>query len=470
MLKVTSLLIAAAAALGMSSALAGYAYPSPPPGYSRVGDAWTYRAANASEWLGSTVRTNATLNVGGRTVTIPAAMRMASNAPRFAAAAMASPVGLALTTAAVFAPILADLWQQHKTRWNDSTQTWEKVDEVPSEWEQTGVVFSYAGSPPYQGYATLQEWADSGCKSWGGPSAYAVIQMLGGPEDGYPFNRYCKRPKPGSPTEEQITPLTPPQVLPYIEPLIDPEDVPKIVPAVPVEYPIINPSDDPVPQPQPMRIPLGDPVRKPNPAYDPVTNPSAPPHIWERPYVVINPSPRPDTPWRVDTQPETIVAPDPSKLPDNPPDPLTDGDPFTNPSTNPGPLPDVSTPTNPATPTPTEIITCGLPSTPPCKIDETGTPEADPQKTQADSDNIFAEIKNCVLNPSQCLPALPSLNWGFSLPSGCTAIPFDTLVGTVIQIDMCQYQPMIHELMSMVWAAAGLFFATGMVFRSAVGS
>lgn len=467
MLKVKSLLIAAAAALGMSSALAGYAYPKPPSGYSRVGDAWTYRAANASEWLGSTVRTNATLNVAGRAVTVPAAMRMAANAPRFAAAAMASPVGLALTTAAVFAPILSDLWQQHKVRWNDSSNQWEKVDELPSEWEQTGVTFSYAGSPPYGGYATLQEWADVGCKSWGGPSAYAVLEMLGGAEDGFPFNRYCRRPKPGSPLEEQITPLSPPQVLPYIEPLVDPEDVPKIVPAVPVEYPIINPSDDPVPQPRPMRVPLGDPVQVPNPAYDPVTNPSAPPYIWERPYIVINPSPSPDSPWRVDVQPEKIQSPDKEKLPDSPENPLTDGDPLTNPAPDPGPLPPVTTPET-STP-PQEIITCGLPTSPPCKIDEAGTPQADPAKTQEEIDSVFGEIKTCLQDIKTCLPALPQLSWSFSLPSGCSPLSFDTQVGPVIQIDMCQHQSTIHDLMSMLWAAAGLFGAVSLVARFSAG-
>lgn len=463
MLKVSKLLLAAAAALGMSSALAGYAYPSPPPGYSRVGDAWTYRAANASEWLGSTVRTNAALNVGGRAVTIPAAMRMAANAPRFAAAAMASPVGLALTTAAVFAPILSDLWQQHKVRWNDSSKQWEKVDDVPSEWEQTGVTFSYAGSPPYGGYATLQEWADAGCKSWGGPSAYAVIEMLGGAEDGFPFNRYCRRPKPGAPLEEQITPLSPPQVLPYIEPLVDPEDVPKIVPAVPVEYPIINPSDDPVPQPRPMRIPLGDPVRKPNPAYDPVTNPSAPPYIWERPYVVINPSPRPDTPWRVDTQPETIVAPDPSKLPDSPLDPVTDGDPNTNPAPNPAPLPDVSTPATP-TPTPTEIITCGLPSTPPCRIDEAGTPNEAPASIKESANEYKSkmdELRDTVKGDTD-KGMFESWRNLFLVPpiAACEAVVLPRDMGS---IDPCPVVDGVRSVMAYIWALTALWLCLGMV-------
>lgn len=326
-------LLAAALVGGLQVAHAGYAQAVPPPGFSRVGDAWTYRAANASEWLGSTVRTNATLNVAGRAVTVPAAMRMAANAPRFAAAAMASPVGLALTTAAVFAPILSDLWQQHKVRWNDSSKQWEKVDELPSEWEQTGVTFGYAGSPPYGGYATLQEWADVGCKSWGGPSAYAVLQMLGGAEDGFPFNRYCRRPKPGSPLEEQITPLSPPQVLPYIEPLVDPEDVPKIVPAVPVEYPIINPSDDPTPQPRPFRVPLGDPVPNPRTAPEPAPHPFP----WRQPVIDITGSPTQNEPWRVNTTPKDILLPDPNGMtePGTPPTPQPNPDPNADPNAPP---------------------------------------------------------------------------------------------------------------------------------------
>lgn len=465
MLKVTKLLFAAAAALGMSSALAGYAYPSPPAGYSRVGDAWTYRAANASEWLGSTVRTNATLNVGGRAVTIPAALRMAANAPRFAAASIFTPAGYALAAASVLGPIAYDLWNQHKVRWNEDAEQWERETKTT-----TFYWWVYSQDPAYRRLTPEAACAARGfgyqeeAGGWG--PIRRCTQVVNGEtvSAGY---------APNYATGDEVTSMKPIDLDEFITrtyPYIDPEDVPDLVPgkAIPVEYPDINPSPDPVPQPRPMRIPLGDPVRKPNPAYDPVTNPSAPPYIWERPYVVINPSPRPDTPWRVDTQPETIVAPDPSKLPDNPGDPLTDGDPDTNPAPNPGPLPDISSPPDPSqSPQPQEIITCGLPSTPPCRIDEEGTPGTEVAKFD-DAESEIERFKGGLLESIQSKldEITHEWTWTFALPTGCSALQFDTQVGPVVQIDMCEWQPMIHDIMSMIWAAAGVFGAMMIFLRS----
>lgn len=133
------------------------------------------------------------------------------------------------------------------------------------------------------------------------------------------------------------------------------------------------------------------------------------------------------------------------------------------------PAPPVTGSTGTSTPPTQEIITCGLPDTPPCKIDETGTPQADPAKTQEEIDSIYGQIKTCLQDIKTCLPALPDLSWSFALPSGCSPLTFDTLVGTVIEIDMCQHQPTIHDLMSMLWAAAGLFGAVSLVARFSAG-
>jgi hypothetical protein len=149
-----------------------------------------------------------------------------------------------------------------------------------------------------------------------------------------------------------------------------------------------------------------------------------------------------------------------------------DGSPITETSTStetttttPSPPPDGQTP-----PPAQEIITCGLPDTPPCKIDETGTPQADPVKTQAEVDSLFGDVKTCLQDIRACLPTLPDLSWSFALPTGCAPLYFDTLVGVVIPIDMCEHQPMIHDLMTMVWAAAGLFGAIAMVGRFSGGA
>jgi hypothetical protein len=116
-----------------------------------------------------------------------------------------------------------------------------------------------------------------------------------------------------------------------------------------------------------------------------------------------------------------------------------------------------------------EIKTCGLPGTPPCKIDESGTPAPPTQNPQGDAAGAISSWKTCLLAPTTCFPALPSLNWGFTFPSSCAPIPTPAFAPFLTQVDVCQFQPIIHDLLSMVWAACGLFAAVGMVGRDARG-
>lgn len=116
-----------------------------------------------------------------------------------------------------------------------------------------------------------------------------------------------------------------------------------------------------------------------------------------------------------------------------------------------------------------DLITCGLPWTPPCKIDETGTPQAPPDTSAQDADGVISGLRDCLIAPGACLPELPELSWAFDLPSGCQPLALPAFSEWLEPIDVCQFQPMIHDLMSMVWAAAGLFAAAGMVFREATG-
>lgn len=120
-----------------------------------------------------------------------------------------------------------------------------------------------------------------------------------------------------------------------------------------------------------------------------------------------------------------------------------------------------------------EIITCGLPWTPPCKINEEGTPTADPDTSQEDAQGIIADLAACLADPVSCLPTLPDLSWSFSLPSSCSPISmpgFAEDVPSLASIDICQFQSTIHDLASLLWAAAGLFGAVRLVGREAFGS
>lgn len=127
--------------------------------------------------------------------------------------------------------------------------------------------------------------------------------------------------------------------------------------------------------------------------------------------------------------------------------------------------------TNPATPqTNQEIETCGLPGKPACKLDETGTPTAPEVNPVLDAQNAIKSLSDCVANITSCAPEFPDLNWTFSFPSGCSAISMDAFAPFMTSIDVCRFQPVIHDIMSMIWAAAGLFGAVRLLFRDATGS
>lgn len=110
-------------------------------------------------------------------------------------------------------------------------------------------------------------------------------------------------------------------------------------------------------------------------------------------------------------------------------------------------------------------ITCGLPNTPPCKIDETGTASPPGDDSAQRSEGFIQGIRDCVLTPSSCLPALPDMNWAFSLPSSCQPIPLPGFAPYMTDLDICPFQPTIHDIMSIIWAAGGLFAAVGMMFK-----
>lgn len=118
---------------------------------------------------------------------------------------------------------------------------------------------------------------------------------------------------------------------------------------------------------------------------------------------------------------------------------------------------------------------CGYPGGPKCdvKIDETATPTgADALKGSREA------IEKAATDAATSMQAAASAegkdtSWGltFDLPSSCEPfVMWDTAEFGAMEIDMCQWQPIIHDLLSMVWAAATVFAVAGMVFRTVNGS
>ena len=115
---------------------------------------------------------------------------------------------------------------------------------------------------------------------------------------------------------------------------------------------------------------------------------------------------------------------------------------------------------------------CGASPLPPCnvKVDETGVPaegtapgrftqgNTDVDKVKTDADGFFSDQRDITL---------PSWTWTFAFPSACTALVLPAF--NDFEIDVCQFQPMIHDLMSVLWVIAGIWGLIAL-FQRATGS
>ena len=341
-------LIAALLALLGASAHAGYAQAVPPAGFSELDRAassgrWGYAKAANEAWTSATVRTTASLNVGGRTVTMPAAMRFASNAPRYAAGILfAHPLlrtGLAaaawLGVAKIFWDEVDKVWKLEDKQIIDyfyyGTHAWGDDPRLHNHTTPGAVCSAFFAL--YQGYESVQivESGPERCVArtlawYGWLNQQADIYRVPRPcptgsEQIEPGK--CKMLGNGRPlTKEEFEKELAPEVWRPESPGKVPENFPDVVPPgtpLPVDPPVINPAPGPLPQtpaaPRPWFVPLGDPV--PNPNYNPSapTSPENQPYI--RPGVNIRPSPTLAEPWRVDLQPVDRPQLNPEPVPDD---------------------------------------------------------------------------------------------------------------------------------------------------------
>lgn len=322
------------------AASAGYAQPSPPSGWGGSAGSWTYRAANASEWLNGTVRTNAALSVGGRTVTIPAAIRVAANAGTFASRWMfANPF---LLTAAGAAWLASQYISWDGSRWVYSDPSSSSVVYPQS----TGYQQVFNGKTYYTAmtyWRARLDYSDSQSsnsnyvitsvvENSGGWSVYYTFQVSTGatfnssdwtnvvqssscPAGWYVTDQGCVQQNPAQP---QQVPQTEDEFVTRVAPQIQPEDIPEWLPytvPLPVDNPVINPSADPQPQSRPLRIPLGEPQPVPN----------TDPQQYRQPVIRVSPAPSPSSPWQLDLTPEDVVSTSPVGIREPSADPLPEG-------------------------------------------------------------------------------------------------------------------------------------------------
>ena len=322
----------AAAALFALSAHAGYAQLASPSGYATTSGGHTYAAAANDRIYGRVVHQAGALtaNVGGQAVKMPAAYRLAANAPRIAAAVAFAHPGI--RTAVGVAAWLASAYFV----WDAATGTWRKVEEKQGgqtlRWFYSGTgqtEYSSASDAcraaynlrivnkqayPFAGAQILSNGKQANCmrayssypdwppESFDNVSATVVTNPLQCPSGTTETPAGCLTPALTQPEfVEQIAqkpmPSTVPQELPYPTPL-------------PVEQPFINPAPGENPSNRPQRVPTGQPVPIPN----------TDPQQWRQPYVDIVPAPTPESPWRVDVKPGETTSTNPNPVENPQPD------------------------------------------------------------------------------------------------------------------------------------------------------
>lgn len=113
---------------------------------------------------------------------------------------------------------------------------------------------------------------------------------------------------------------------------------------------------------------------------------------------------------------------------------------------------------------------CGLPTTPPCAIDEGKTQKTetltDATKALQDAAKAREDGLTTVTSPTG---KNTSWAWNLALPATCVPLNVDMRVGSIgrlVTINPCNWMSVIHDLVSMLWAGGTLFAVFGMVGRT----
>jgi len=295
---------------------AGYAQLTPPAGATLSGSTVMYRAAANDVIAGGIARTaaGASLNVGGRAVVMPVAMRYASNAALFAARG-----AWPLLALGVLAPIAMD-WVRG--------QGFDFIDGQPVSADPSictvAPCYEWQVNTPSQGGALYKASTPEGVcssipdgKSPDGSLYLRAFRYLS------PYCRFDQyRVDTGAflatgsvtPNKVSIAPK-PAQYVSAVQSDFEtkmaaaplPDALPKALPVpLPVQQPIVNPDAAPSPLPQPLWVPQGDP--QPVPMSDP--------QQYKQPGTRITPSPSPSSPWQVDVVPDDKISNSPTPIRD----------------------------------------------------------------------------------------------------------------------------------------------------------
>lgn len=309
----------AASLLSLSGlACAGYAQATPPKGWvpppagsGAPGGFVGTNAANTATFVQNTVRTNASLNVGGRIVTIPAQFRFAQNASRYAAAAiMRHPYIRTAAAVATWLGVAGLIYDEVSGLWSLPDDGLISSDGYIYRFAQDQWHAQYGYKNSYQDLCQI--WADSvnhiitSCSSSGVSSVAPSGYPPGGisfsktrsdcPEGWYITSAGCVQSPPSKTVteDEAIEELT-------RHPM--PEEIPKLVPEpLPVELPSFPP----------FFVPSSEP--RVNPNYNPELPASPDNAPYYQPGVEVKPAPTASTPWQVSITPQNQPVVDPTQV------------------------------------------------------------------------------------------------------------------------------------------------------------
>jgi len=416
------LLIAACAILTFSgTTFAGFAQVAAPLSFTNASGVLQYQASanDVSFSNGAGVRgASGVINVGGRSVTMPAAYRFAANAPRIAARFAFGNPALLIGSAALLA-------YQYYQNQNFDIDNGQWVKDIPGISCTNGLCKQYRiGTPNWHNTidAAANDYLPKACGTLtnchgvyigfdGVRAQFRKIRTSTGASLGDEYITPATQTVPES-TVQKTQPVTQTEFEESMAGVPLPSGVPQVLPIpLPVELPILNPSADPVPQPQPMRVPQGLPQPVPN----------TDPQQWKSPAVDIVPSPTPDQPWRVDLQPKDITTTSPAPLPE----------------AAPVPTPTASSPGDPEAPTTPDLCE-KYPDIVAC------------QKLDTVDDSTLENIdKNVTVNPES--------GWGGG--GSCPASKHLTVNGRDIPIPLdliCDYMSGLRPIIiAMAWLSAG---------------
>lgn len=320
-------LIAALVLSFVGTAHAGYAQAVPPPGWSPGSYA---PSANDSSYGRVIYSPNGpTTNVGGQAVRMPAAYRLAANAPRIAAGVIfAHPYVRACVAIASWLGVANIVWDAAKNQWMSADTNAYPVSD--------GYLYSNhrTSELSYSVQAAGQKAAANLDALFAMPGRFVVVSTTAttytikdthnGQQSPYTSSKSTSSCPAGwyatpAGCVQTPKPLTQKEFEDALAPKPMPERVPFELPQptpLPIEQPSpwINPQPGTDPQHQPRFVPTGDPV--PNPNYDPNAAPGPNNQPYIQPGTRVVPSPTPSQPWRVDHQPvnrpQDVATPNPN--------------------------------------------------------------------------------------------------------------------------------------------------------------